>query len=51
MTPIRLNVRDIQQAFFPLLISPGRQADSKSNSITEDNDLITVHTSFSLSGA
>lgn len=43
MTPIRLNVLDIHQAF-SLLISLGREPESNSDWITEDNDLITEHT-------
>lgn len=46
MTPIRLNVLDIHQAF-SLVISFGREPESNSDWITEDNDLITVHTSSS----
>lgn len=42
MTPIRLNVLDIHKAFFPLLISLGREPASDSDWITEDNDLITL---------
>lgn len=44
MTPIRLNVLDIHQAAFFLLISLGREPESNSDWITEDNGLITVHT-------